>query len=155
MKHLYKDTFAVIGKAGQGSANNPHEWILPLWDEANAHFAEIIDVIRKDEKGAPLGVWGAMNDAEERNKRWGETGKYMAGCEADVDAAAPAGWTKWVVPAQTYLVADCTMDTYGEVFGEITNDPNIKITATVHERYPEPGNPNIVELYFPIAEGMA
>ena len=78
----------------------------------------------------------------------------MAGCEADIDVQPPVGWSKWVIPAQTYLVVRCTSSEYAEIFGKITSDPNIEIVATVHERYPEPGNPDIMELYFPIAEGM-
>lgn len=34
-KIIYKESFAVIGKAGQGPANNPGQWIIPLWEEAN------------------------------------------------------------------------------------------------------------------------
>ena len=155
LKYRHKEAFAVIGKVGQGAADSPHEWIMPLWDEANAHFTEIVNIVRKKDDGSPLGIWGAMNDIDESNKRWGDSGKYMASAEADVDAAAPPpeGWAKWIIPAQTYLVADCTMDTYGEVFGSITNDPSISIVGAVHERYPELGNPNVVELYFPIAHG--
>lgn len=151
-KYLFKDTFAVIGKAGQGSSENPQGWILPLWDEANAHFGEIAELVHKNESGIPS-IWGAMNDADEQNKRWDNTGKYMPGGETDVDATAPEGWTKWIIPAQTYMVISCTMDEYGDVFGKITNDPDIKIVGTVHERYPEPGNSSVLELWFPIAEG--
>jgi hypothetical protein len=46
------------------------------------------------------------------------------------------------------------MDQYGEVFGKITTDPQIQIIATAYERYPQPGNPNVVEIWFPIADGM-
>ena len=154
MKYRHKESFAVIGKAGQGPADRPHEWITPLWGEANAHFREIADIVRKNDDGSPLGIWGAMNDIGEGNMRWGAEGKYMASAEADVGAAPPEGWAKWIIPAQTYLVADCTMETYGEVYGRITNDPAINIVGTVHERYPEPGNPNVAELYVPIASGV-
>ena len=157
IKYVYKDAFAVIGKAGQGSAENPQTWVMPLWDNANANFGEIARLVRKNESGAPL-IWGAMNDIEESNKRWGEvgfgdTGKYMAGGEADVNTKAPAGWTKWIIPAQTYLVASCTMDEYGEVFGQIADKLGGKIVGSVHEFYPEPGNPNVLDVYFPIAAG--
>ena len=152
-KYIYKDTFAVIGKAGQGAANAPQEWILPLWNDANTHFGEIVGIVRKNENGVPL-IWGAMNDEVESNKRWGDVGKYMASGEVDIDTPVPEGWTKWVIPAQTYLVVQCTSEEYGGIFHAITNDPAIQIVATVHERYPEPENPNLVELYFPIASGM-
>jgi len=152
-KYCYKDAFAVIGKMGQGAADKPQEWIAPLWPEAIAHFAEIEGLARKTESGAAL-CWGAMNDDAESNKRWGVTGKYMAGCETDVDAQPPEGWTKWVIPAQTYLVAEATQETYGDVFGTVTSDPAIEIVGTVHEFYPQPGNANVIELYFPVASGM-
>lgn len=151
---IFKDEFAVIGKMGEGSVNNPHEWISPLWETANTHFSEITGIVRHNQNGDVIGIWGAMNDCNEKNRRWGERGKYMAACEADVAAEAPEGWSKWVIPAQTYLIEDCTMDTYGEVFEKITNDPEMKIIGTVHERYPQPDNPNILELWFPIADGM-
>ena len=153
ISYRFKDTFAVIGRAGQGAANHPQEWILPLWDDANAHFSEIESLARKSEDGTPS-IWGAMNDVTESNKRWDEcTGKYMAGYETDLDALQPDGWTKWIIPAQTYLVAETTMAEYGDVFRAISNDGNFGIVATVHERYPQPENPNIVELWFPIADG--
>ena len=152
-KIVYKKAFAVIGKAGKGSANNPGEWIAPLWQDANSNFAEIGDIVRRDAAGALL-VWGAMNDADEQNKRWSEIGKYMAGCEADADAIPPNGWSKWIVPAQTYLVAECTADKYGEVFDAITGDSDVQIISTVHERYPQPGNPSVLELWFPISQGL-
>jgi len=62
-------------------------------------------------------------------------------------------WSKWIIPAQTYLVAECAADKYGDVFDSITSDPNITIVGTVHERYPKPGNPNMLELWFPVAAG--
>jgi len=153
-KIMYKDEFAVIGKMKEGSALNPHEWVPPIWSEAAPKFPEIFSVIRHSDNGDVAGVWGAMNDVGELNKRWDENGRYLAGCEADVDAVAPTGWTKWVIPAQTYLVADCTLETYGEVFGPLTNDPSITIVGTVHERYPHPDDSNRLELWFPIASGM-
>jgi len=151
-KLLYKDTFAVIGKMGQGSAENPKEWIMPLWDTANANFHEVEPLICKNKDGVPL-IWGAMNDINENNKRWGETGKYMASGEAHLDSIAPEGWTKWIIPAQTYLVVSCTMDKYGEIFKEMTDKLGTGIVGTVHEFYPEPGNPNVLDIYFPVAEG--
>ncbi|MCL1965335.1 MAG: GyrI-like domain-containing protein [Firmicutes bacterium] len=148
-KHVCKEAFAVIGKAGKGPADNPLAWTLPLWEDANKNFQEIAALAQKDENGLPL-IWGAMNDVDETNKRWGETGKYMAGCEAGVDTQPPTGWTKWVIPAQRYLVVETTADQYGEVFGAIVHDENIKIVGTVHERYPQPGNPNVLEIWFPV-----
>ena len=158
IKYLYKDAFAVIGKMGQGTADNPQEWITPLWEAATSNFKEVESLIRKNESAAPL-IWGAMNDIDESNKRWGEeglsnSGKYMASGEADVDAVAPEGWTKWVIPAQTYLVASCTMEEYADVFKDIVDKLGSDIIGSVHEFYPEAGNPNVLDIYFPISQGM-
>jgi predicted transcriptional regulator YdeE len=149
-KRIQKDAFAVIGKMGEGPAANSKEWILTLWQDATAYFSEITAITKKGESGAPF-IWGAMNDVTESNKMWSECGKYIAGCEAELDAEPPKGWQKWIVPAQTYLVAECTQDTYGEVFSAVANDPAIKIIAAVHERYPQPDT-EILELWFPIEE---
>ena len=153
MKYLYKDAFAIIGKVGHGSANKGPEWIKPLWEAAGASYSEIADVCKKSESGG-LFWWGAMNDSEEQNKIWGDTGKYMAGCEADVSATAPQGWTKWVIPAQTYLVVSASPDKYGEVFRMVTGDKGNIITGSIHEHYPIPDKPSIMELWFPVAGGM-
>jgi predicted transcriptional regulator YdeE len=149
-KRIQKDAFAVIGKVGEGAAANSREWIPPLWQDANAHFNEISASAKKGENGTPL-IWGAMNDITESNKMWGERGKYMVGCEVELDAEPPTGWHKWLIPTQTYIVAKCTQDTYGEVFSAIVNGPNITIVATVHERYLQPDT-GVVELWFPIEE---
>ena len=152
MKYLFKDAFAVIGKAGQGAVDKGPEWIAPLWENAGANYSEITSICRKDDKGG-LFWWGAMNDSEEENKRWSDTGKYMPGCEADVGAIAPDGWTKWIIPAQTYLVVSTSPDKYGEVFGKVVGDKDNVITGAIHEYYPVPDNPSIMELWFPVADG--
>ena len=41
MKYLFKDTFAVIGKAGQGAADKGPEWIATLWENAGARRAQM------------------------------------------------------------------------------------------------------------------
>lgn len=151
-RHLYKECFAVIGKSAQGPAVNPQGWVPALWRDSNQYFDQINPIVKKDESGRPL-IWGAMNDAAEQNQRWGDTGKYLAGAETDIDAEAPEGWTRWIIPSQTYLVVGCTLDTYGEIFSAICADSSIHITGTVHEQYPDAENPNQLELYFPIAEG--
>jgi hypothetical protein len=37
-KIVYKDAFGVIGKMGQGPAENAAEWIAPIWDAAIPQF---------------------------------------------------------------------------------------------------------------------
>ena len=153
IKYLFKDAFAVIGKAGHGAADKGSEWIKPLWEVAGATYSEIADVCKKSENGG-LFWWGAMNDSEEQNKVWGDTGKYMAGCEADIKVNPPEGWIKWIIPAQTYLVVSASPDKYGEVFCEVMGDKDNIITGSIHEYYPVPDNPSVMELWFPVAAGM-
>ena len=155
---MYKDAFAVIGKMGQGTADNPEVWVEPLWKAAKSNVKEIESLVRKGENGAPL-FWGAYNDMAEGNERWGEdgmsdAGKFMAGCEADPDAVPPEGWSKWIIPAQTYLVAPCAVDDGVKVYTDIAEKFGDRIVGNFHEFYPDPGDPNALEFYIPIATGM-
>ncbi|MCL2522756.1 MAG: hypothetical protein FWE36_07870 [Erysipelotrichales bacterium] len=152
-KYLYKESFAVIGKLGQGPANNPMTWILPLWEVATANFLEITALAKKNELGEPL-IWGAMNDNKESNKRWDESGKYLAGVESEIAAIAPQGWTKWQIPAQTYLVLSISMQEYPEAYLRFSKALKQLIIGTIHEFYPKPGNPSLVDLYIPLAKGQ-
>jgi predicted transcriptional regulator YdeE len=146
IKYLYKNTFAVIGKAGSGSADNETRWINSLWDEAGTHFTEIESIARKDENGGVF-WWGLTDGA-------GGPLKYLIGCETAIDAAPPAGWEKRTIPAQTYVAVSCTPNTTGEVFGKLKNDPNIKIIGEGYEHYPDPNDNSIVEVCCPVAEGI-
>jgi hypothetical protein len=71
----------------------------------------------------------------------------MPGCEADVDAVSPDGWTKWIIPAQTYLVVSASPDKYGEIFGKVVGDKDNVVTGAI-----QPDNPSIMELCFPVAD---
>ncbi len=155
MEYVYKEEFSVIGKLGQGKAENPWEWIMPIWNDANSSFGEIDSLVKKS---ACAQVWGIMSDFGENFKRWDKNGgKYLACCEVEADAVAPTGWTKWIVPSQTYLVEKCNQNDYLRVFNstidEYIPNHNLQLIGAVHEHYPEPGNPSLVELYFPIAFG--
>lgn len=154
---IFKDTFSVIGKMGMGSAKNPMEWIGGIWEKANADFAQIQSIAKYDADGTLCGLWGAMSDVNERFERWSDEGKYLAGCEVTSGAVPPKGFTKWTIPAQTYVAVKTDAASYTEVWNYIINEylpqNNLTIVAAQHERYPEAGNPNVVELYFPIAKG--
>ena len=158
IKYLFKDAFAVIGKAGQGRGDNFHEWGEPLWALLESNLSEIEGAVRKNEDGKPY-FWGALNDNSESNKRWGEpgyedSGRFMAACEADVDAAAPDGWVKWVIPAQTYMVVRSTAAESESIYNPIAEKLGPKIVGVAHAFFPEYGNDNIVDTYIPIASGM-
>lgn len=152
---LNKPSFVVIGKVGQGLSDAGPQWIKPLWQEANGSFNEISQLVKYDETGKLAGIWGLMSDVSEQFKRWGVEGKYLAGCEVKDDAIAPPGWTRWKVPAQTYAVISCTLETYGEAFNHALNEylpeKGYEVIGAVHEYYPSGAEQGILQLYFPIA----
>jgi len=149
-----KESFAVIGKAGRGPSEQGPQWISPLWQSANAGFAEIADLVRRDENGLPR-VWGAMNDIKLRFQPWGETGAYLAGCEAKPGVFPPPGWELWQIPAFRYAVIDTSAATYGEAFRFMLQsylpEQGLTLAGAVQEHYPEPGNSEKVRLFFPVA----
>ena len=156
--YRFKDAFAVIGKAGQGSVDSFGQWTDPLWASLESNLSEIEGIVRKNQDGKPL-FWSALNDNSDNFRRWGEpgfddTGKYMAACEADVDVAAPAGWAKWVIPAQTYMVVKSSPAELEGVYANIVEKHGAKIVGVGHSFFPEYGNDELVETYIPIASGV-
>lgn len=156
VKIIRKPSFTVVGKMGQGPSDSGPQWIKPLWEEANSRFNEISNIVKHDENGKISGIWGLMNDVSEQLKRWSVEGKYLAGCEVKDDAVAPTGWTRWKVPAQTYVVITCTLESYGEAFNYILNEylpeKGYEVIGAVHECYPQNGEQGIIQLYFPISK---
>lgn len=142
VEYRYKDQFTVIGKAGQGLADNATNWINALWDKAGDNFSEIEKNVRKDDKGGAF-WWGLMDGN-------GVTIKYMTGCEADLNVAAPEGWEKWNIPAQIYLVTERSSGSSGEVYTKIKNDPALRIKGAGYVHYPVPENYDVFEIYCPI-----
>ena len=107
IEKITKHAFSVIGK--EGSTKDGNGFIQKLWEEANANFGEIAHLVKTDENGLPIGVWGAMTDFSHSFRPWENgfsEGKYLAGAEVTDDAVAPEGWTKWTVPGFVYLKAE-------------------------------------------------
>lgn len=157
VKIISKPSFSVIGKVGQGSSDCGPQWIKPLWDEANSNFSEISHLAKRDESGKLVGIWGLMSDVGMQFKRWGAEGMYLAGCEVGDNAEAPESWTLWAVPSQSYVVTECTLESYGEAFDNVLNSylPNngYELIGAVHEYYPQEADKGTIHLYFPIARG--
>ncbi|WP_338044780.1 GyrI-like domain-containing protein [Paenibacillus lignilyticus] len=151
---MEKQSFAVIGKVGQGLANVGTAWIAPLWQEADRNFHEISSLAKVDDEGNIVGIWGAMSDVDEHFERWQDEGKYLAGCEVADHAIAPSGWTKWVIPAFKYAVVNCTQDTYNETFHRMLSEympaHAYKLAGAVQEYYNPKANHGELALYFPI-----
>lgn len=118
----------VIGKEGLCTADK--NIAQQLWQEADSHFHEVAALGKKNPDGTYVGFWGAMSDESRSFRPWTHRftrGLYLAGVETDAEAAAPEGWTKWVLPARKYIVADVVPGRYGEIFDEMLH---ITIPAT-------------------------
>lgn len=144
-----KEAFTVIGK--EGSTKDGEDFIERLWEDANTHFGEIAQLVKIDENGVPVGVWGAMSDFSRSFKPWENEfseGLYLAGAECVDGAEAPEGWVKWVIPAYEYLyVEDEDDDTFDEML-QYLEDNGISLAGAVHDfTCPQTG---IGYMYFPI-----
>ena len=99
MEKITVNAFCVIGLIG--STNDGEGFVAKLWQQANSRFGEVAAIAKKKEDGTLAGVWGCMSDFSMSFKPWEDNfskGLYCAGVEADAEATAPAGWTKWIVP---------------------------------------------------------
>ena len=131
-KTLIKEPFCVIGKEiftwdGDGM-------IPKLWEIVDKDFAAIEPVILKDEAGKPLAKWGAMSSKKRDFSMWeenGSVGLYLAGYEALLDAEAPKGWTKWIVPGFEFKLGKIEGEGYFyRAFEELTNMGMKPVAAT-------------------------
>ena len=128
------NSFTVIGK--EGSTDDGTGFIQKLWKDANANFSEVEPYAKRNEKGELAGFWGAMSDLSHSFMPWEDNfskGLYLAGVECKDDAIAPAGWTKWVIPAYEYIYVECEdMDTFPKMI-EYLNDNHISLAGAVHD----------------------
>ena len=114
MQTIMKESFVVIGK--EGSTRDGEGFIQRLWQDANSHFDQVAHLAKYDSQGNLVGVWGAMSDFSRSFQPWEEgftQGLYLAGVECEDNAEAPAGWTRWVLPACEYVQVD---NTAGDAF---------------------------------------
>lgn len=113
---------AIVGK--EGLCTKERNAVRDLWQQANSDFSEIADLGMKNADGSFVGFWGAMSDETLPFLPWTDDfsrGLYFAGIEVNADAAAPAGWVKWVMPARKYLVTEVHPDRYEETFRNVIN----------------------------------
>lgn len=143
-----KEAFTVIGK--EGSTTDGEGFIERLWEDANSRFGEIAHLVKTDENGVPLGVWGAMSDFSRSFKPWENfsEGLYLAGAECVDGAEAPDGWVKWTIPAYEYLYVECENDSTFPDMIRYLNDNGISLAGAVHDFIcPQTGKSC---MYFPV-----
>ena len=133
---IEKTSLCVIGQLG--STEDGEGFIQYLWQEANARFPEIAYLVKKDEQGNPIALYGAMSDFSGSLAPWEDgysKGLYLAGAEVSEDAEAPDGWVKWTIPAHEYL---CVKGSGGELFSRTIaymKENALPLIAGVHELY--------------------
>lgn len=129
-----KESFVVIGK--EGSTEDGSGFVQRLWADANAHFAEVAHLAKKDEDGNLVGIWGAMTDFSRSFLPWEDNfskGLYLAGVECEDDVQPPEGWTKWVIPGFEYLSVECERDTVFRETVDYLREKNIPLVGAVHD----------------------
>ncbi|MDL2233247.1 GyrI-like domain-containing protein [Ruminococcaceae bacterium OttesenSCG-928-L11] len=149
---VQKEAFSVIGK--EGSTEQGAGFVKQLWDSANANFADVQTLAKRDTAGNLVGLWGLMSDMGRQFRPWEEgftKGLYLAGIEVDDDAEAPDGWAKWTAPASEYLRAKIVGDPsrgFGEVIQYI-KDNGKELAGAVYD-FNHPGENGQLYMYFPI-----
>lgn len=144
---------AIIGM--EGFCTPGHYAAPELWGRANARFDDVAPLGMREKDGSYVGFWGAMSDETMSFLPWTEgftQGFYLAGLEVNRDARPPEGWTKWVMPARTYLVVDVCPERYGEIFHDVLEnllpERKLRLSGGVCD-YTEPATGKS-KLFFPV-----
>lgn len=148
IEKVIKPAFAVIGK--EGSTEEGAGFIGRLWQSANENFPEISHLAIQNERGFPAGVWGAMSDFSRAFLPWEENfskGLYLAGAECAMDADAPEGWTKWIIPSQEYLITEAGETSFPDMLRYL-NENGLSLAGAVHD-FTDPETGKNYQ-YFPI-----
>ena len=148
---ILKPSTTVIGKLKFVQAGSGVE---DLWKDANCHFDEVFALAKKNPEGKPSGVWGAMSDKAMNFLPWENNfseGYYLAGVEANPEAQAPQGWTKWTLPGFRYLCVKVE-NNYQLVMQHVLSDymphHQMKLVGAIQEFY-QPSENGQLYLLFP------
>jgi predicted transcriptional regulator YdeE len=145
--------FYVVGKEGNGLAEEGPTWVADLWTLATKDFDEI-EFMVADQEQADLQFWGLMSDGVNWLEPWQETGRYLAGVQVTGDDLPPADWVRWQMPEMEYMVVktnevNLTMMTE-KMLTEILPENKVQLAAAIQEHYLPGFQEGEVELYFPI-----
>lgn len=95
--------FSVVGMLYRGK--NEHNEVPAMWDKLNQRWGELATI---QASGVAYGVCGNM-EAD-------GVFEYVAGVKPKPGAAVPEGMVRWEVPAQTYAVFPCTLQTIHQAY---------------------------------------
>ena len=151
IRTVEKASFSVIGK--EGSTKQGMGFVQRLWQDANCHFEEVQHLAKWNKQGNLVGIWGTMTDFSRQFQPWDNDfseGLYLAGIECADDAAAPEGWTKWMVPGFEYLALKCEENCGFAEMIRYLSENNIELVGAVHD-FTDPATGESY-MYFPIAK---
>lgn len=134
VKRCAKESFAVIGK--EGSTDEGEGFIQRLWADANSRFCEVAHLAKRDNAGNLAGIWGAMTGFSRSFEPWTDgfsRGLYLAGVECALDAEAPEGWSKWVIPGFEYVYAECDRETIFADMIRYLQENDLSLAGAVHD----------------------
>lgn len=133
IEKIKKESFVVIGK--EGSTLDGEGFVGRLWQSATSHFDEVKVLAKKNEKGELCGFWGAMTDFSRTFNPWENFNKglYLAGVECNDNAEAPSGWTKWVIPAYTFISIMIEQNNTFSIGIQYLKDNGYKLVGAVHD----------------------
>lgn len=147
-----KPAFVVLGKEGQGPAEDGTNWVSELWKAVYQDLDELDTFIDKEAEEADL--WGLMSDSKNWLEPWQEQGKYLAGIELPADIQVPEGWQYWEMPAMEYLVVKTDAPNLElmtqKMFEEILPGEDYQLVGAIQEHYLPKFAAGEVELYFPV-----
>lgn len=132
LEKCIKSSFVVIGK--EGSTLDGSGFIQKLWNDANEHFQEIESLVKRNEKGELVGIWGVMSDFDHTFQPWKDfkEGLYLAGVECQ-DDVAPDGWVKWVIPSYEYLYTELKdQNTFSKVI-QYMKENHLSLVGAAHD----------------------
>jgi AraC family transcriptional regulator len=97
----------VVGMKHRG--RNEHNEIPHLWEQFAPRMAEVSSI-------SPA-AYGLMYNYDPATGEY----DYLAGVQVDSSAVVPEGMASWEVPAGTYAVFPCTLNTIRQTFDHIYN----------------------------------
>lgn len=135
--------------------------VRDLWAEFRKDFSQVEGAALENADGSCKAFWGIMSHEEPVEEwaftPWGDhyrTGRYLAGVEVNKDASVPSGWSKWLIPARTFVVAEVVQDTYEETYFSYINTVIPEMGLKLHGGICDCIEPATgqMKLFFPVAE---
>ncbi len=152
IKRCRKEAFTVIGK--QGTTRDGEDFVNVLWKKANEGMDQIASLVKRDRMGAPVGFWGIRSSLTVPLNEWenGE-GLYLAGLEVEDGSFAPLGWTKWELPASSYVSVEVE-DSIEKAVSAVKDyaEKNELIIKGAYYEYMNVFLPGKLLLFFPVKE---